>query len=95
MSLFKKIFLYFPTLLGASMVLALPIGIIFTQAQYGMGMLESIGNIMDYFFQWHEAFLYVFNVAYSYFARASIVSDHIISSPYNFIESMGRGKYCI
>lgn len=50
MSLFKKILMYFPTLLGASMVLAFPIGIIFTRAQYGMGMLESIGNTMDYFF---------------------------------------------
>lgn len=50
MSLFKKIFLYFPILLGVSMILAFPVGMIFTKAQYGVGILESVGNTMDYFF---------------------------------------------
>jgi len=50
MSISKKIFLYFPILLGVSMILAFPVGVILTKAQYDPELLGSIGNTIDYFF---------------------------------------------
>lgn len=50
MSLFKKILLYFPILLGVSMILSIPVSIVFTHAQYEFDVLGIFGNIVDYFF---------------------------------------------
>lgn len=50
MSLSKKIFLYFPILLGVSMILSIPVAIIFTHTQYGSDGWGMFGNFVDYFF---------------------------------------------
>ncbi|MEK7625455.1 MAG: hypothetical protein AAB467_03855 [Patescibacteria group bacterium] len=50
MTLLKKILLYFPLLIGLSMVLSIPVGLVFTKAQYEFDALGVVGNTLDYFF---------------------------------------------
>lgn len=51
MKIVKQALLYLPILLGLSIIISIPVGMIFTEPQYGGGgdILGSIGNAFDYF----------------------------------------------
>lgn len=49
MRIFRRVLLYFPTLLGISIIFSIPVGFIFTSSQYGSGTLEMMKSTVDYF----------------------------------------------